>query len=90
MEESNVIMDETRWSSRPVQAHQNVDIPKIKKYVEVINDQLCSYDARFDEISNNIKNILFKLEQFEVEPISEADPEPISEADPEPISEAES
>ncbi len=71
MEEPNVIMNETGIVSRPILSHQNTDILELKKNTNVLIDVCNIMIVRIEEISNDVKNIILKLEQFEVD-----DPEP--------------
>lgn len=85
MEESNIIMNETGIVSRPVLSHQNTDIIELKKNTNVLINICNSMTARIEEISNDIKNITLKLEQFEAgEPETGQMPELESETESEP------
>ena len=92
MEESNIIMNETGIVSRPVLSHQNTDIFELKKNTNVLINICNSMTARIEEISNDIKNITLKLEQFEAgEPETESETgqmpelESETESEPEPV-----
>lgn len=67
MEESNVIMNETNRVSHPVLHHRNTEIADLKKNIDALIKQNGLFSTQMHEINDNIKKILFKLEQFEVD-----------------------